>query len=138
MIYTENQDLHQSFSNLGYFCSISTLTQSILTKLLNDEEWVDEYFNKSNDTLREQCNETKRVLEALKIPYINPTSALFLVADFRELLKQLYLNNEEEQVSFKIERRFFEELADEEKVILVNFHFLFHSFFEVLKWFLFL
>ena len=46
-LFTHNKDLLSAVDSLGYFKAVSTYTQNLLTKILQDEKWTMNYIKTS-------------------------------------------------------------------------------------------
>lgn len=75
---TKNVDLQSALTSVGYYTSVPTATQYILEELITDETWLNKMKSINHSRLRKSRDLVTQHLQKLDIPYIYPTSGLFL------------------------------------------------------------
>lgn len=88
-IYTKNEDiLEASRSTFGMLHQVSTHTQFLLQKILEDDKWVDSYVKTAKKRLTISRNALKDALKAADIPLFESQGTLMAWIDFRGFLKE--------------------------------------------------
>ena len=116
MMYSENEEFLKATGSLSYFASISTDTQCLLTKMLQDTKWVKHLHSQNNHMLKLYCDRLLKILQKYGIPYTNPTSGLFVVLDMRKYLAP----KDDDSLTWEAEQAFFNHLVEECRVIMVS------------------
>ncbi|XP_057312166.1 probable inactive 1-aminocyclopropane-1-carboxylate synthase-like protein 2 [Hydractinia symbiolongicarpus] len=75
---TKNVDLQSALTSVGYYTSVPTATQYILEELITDETWLNKLKSINHSRLRKSRDLVTQHLQKWDIPYIYPTSGLFL------------------------------------------------------------
>lgn len=86
VLVTENDDLLQAVDALSYWCLVSGHTQFLLSEILADTVWVDEYLAANRDALRDAYGRTTAALDAASIDYVPADAGFFILCDLREHL----------------------------------------------------
>ena len=60
---SKNQELIKAMGGLGYFQLASNMTQYVMTQILNDEEWLDNYVKTNRQRIYEKYLELKEALD---------------------------------------------------------------------------
>ena len=108
-LYTQNTDLLHALANLNIFSGVSHPMQMILTELLYDDYFIDDFLEKSREKLRNSYHLVTRKLDEMVIPYISAEAGLFVYVDFSSLLPE---------PSFKGEEKFSKLVQDVARVVL--------------------
>lgn len=88
-IYTQNQDILQaSRSTFGMLHQVSTHTQFLLQKILEDTKWIDQFVKDTRRKLQKTRASLKDALKAAGIPLFESQGTLMAWVDFRGLLKE--------------------------------------------------
>lgn len=88
-IYTKNEDiLAASRSTFGMLHQVSTHTQFLLQKLLEDEKWLDSFVKTSKKRLTTSRNAFKEALKAANVPLFESQGTLMGWVDFRGYLRE--------------------------------------------------
>ncbi|GAX77345.1 hypothetical protein CEUSTIGMA_g4791.t1 [Chlamydomonas eustigma] len=85
-LHSRNPSLNKAVFNLSYFCMCSGHTQSLLTELLEDTEWVDSFLQESSKRLRQAFQLLSGALKEANIPFVQAYSAMFCWVDMRGAL----------------------------------------------------
>ncbi|MBZ3876229.1 putative inactive 1-aminocyclopropane-1-carboxylate synthase-like protein 2 [Sciurus carolinensis] len=86
-LYTHNREVASAVSAFGYLHSISGVTQYKLCRLLQDREWIDKVYLPANHSrLRAAHKYITKKLRALKIPFLERGSGLYVWVDLRSYL----------------------------------------------------
>lgn len=109
-IYSENESVQLALGGLGHFGLPGTATQHIIAELLKDVSWIKRYVDSNNKLVRQACKVTTERLTKLGVPFVRPTSALFVLADFSEFMQS---------ASWDAETQFFKDLFHGARVLLV-------------------
>lgn len=86
--YTENKALLGGLQAAAYFCACSTDTQASLTKMLNDDQWLQNYTIENNCRLREAYEETTSFWKSVGIEYISSCSGFFVWINLNPFMKK--------------------------------------------------
>uniref|UniRef100_A0A7S3PHN6 Aminotransferase class I/classII large domain-containing protein n=1 Tax=Aplanochytrium stocchinoi TaxID=215587 RepID=A0A7S3PHN6_9STRA len=124
ILYTENRELHDAHDNLSSFSAISSDTQCLLNDLLADDQWVSMFLEENNRRLSSTLALLMSLLDSMKIPYIRPTSGMFIVLDLREFM---------EGESWEHERLLFDKIVSKCQLLLTpgrDFSFQVPGFFR--------
>nr|XP_027792123.1 probable inactive 1-aminocyclopropane-1-carboxylate synthase-like protein 2 [Marmota flaviventris] len=87
-LYTHNKEVASAVSVFGYLHGISGITQYKLCRLLQDREWIDTVYLPANHSrLRTAHKYITKKLRALKIPFVNHGSGLYIWVNLQSYLK---------------------------------------------------
>uniref|UniRef100_A0A8C0XEW2 Aminotransferase class I/classII large domain-containing protein n=1 Tax=Castor canadensis TaxID=51338 RepID=A0A8C0XEW2_CASCN len=87
-LYTYNKEVASAVSSFGYLHSISGIAQYKLCRLLQDREWINRmYLPVNHCRLRFAHKYVTDQLEALKIPFLNRGSGLYIWINLKEYLE---------------------------------------------------
>jgi aspartate/methionine/tyrosine aminotransferase len=87
-LYSQNTDLLHALANLNIFSGVSHPMQMILTELLYDDDFVDNFLDKSREKLKRSYDLVTRKLDEMVIPYVSAQAGLFVYVDFSSLLPE--------------------------------------------------
>lgn len=87
-VYTENANVHQALSNLNCFSAVSVASQAVVSDMLSDQTFLDTYLPANNALLARSCTFAMEYLAAKQIPFVRPTSGIFLVINLRKYLAE--------------------------------------------------
>lgn len=73
-------------AGVGYFQLASNMTQYVMTEILNDEKWVNNYIKTNRERIHEKFQEIKRALEVSGIQVYESEGTLMCWADLRKFL----------------------------------------------------
>lgn len=86
-LYTRNEELRRAINTLTIFYWQGIADQRVTIQILEDEEWLDNFFTESRQRLKERCDLTKKLLGEKGIKYYEKTYAgFFLWIDLRPFL----------------------------------------------------
>eukprot|EP00127_Corallochytrium_limacisporum_P003945 Clim_evm30s155 gene=Clim_evmTU30s155 len=108
-VASECKPLLKAYDNLGYFFTVSNLTQYVLTEMLKDEKWTDEYLKQCNASLLGNYELISNRLKGMGIPFFESFAGQFLCIDMRQYLPE---------PSWKGEDQLFTTLFEECKLLL--------------------
>jgi len=110
-LFSHNEDLLVCMSRLGYFKTVSTQTQFTLTKILEDEQWTNQFIERNQQKL-ENCYEgMKDAFESIGAKVLPCQGTMMAWVDMSSLLKEQ---------SFKGEQAFWDDLCNDSKIILTT------------------
>lgn len=97
-VYSENEEIRTPLQKLNDLCQISSQTQlwtaSTLTrKEENGQLWVDAFRKVNHERLEERCARLEACLTECGIPFLRPTSGLFMWMDFSRYLDSTLADN---------------------------------------------
>ncbi|KAM7236094.1 hypothetical protein CapIbe_013280 [Capra ibex] len=86
-LYTHNREVASAMSCFGYLHSISGIAQYKLRQLLQDREWIDNiYLPSYHFRLQEAHKYVTHKLKALKVPFLNRGSGLYVWINLKQYL----------------------------------------------------
>lgn len=85
--FTHNQDLYGAMDSLGYFQTVSTFTQNLLTKMLQDEKWTQSYLKASQQRLKSCYEALVDCMDAIGVKVFPCQGTQMAWVDFRKYLK---------------------------------------------------
>jgi 1-aminocyclopropane-1-carboxylate synthase len=86
-LFTHNEKLLHAVDTLGYYQSVSEYTQYALTRVFQDDAWVDWYIAENQRRLELTFNALQDSLNLIGVPLFPSKGALFAWADFSSLLR---------------------------------------------------
>ncbi|XP_001489867.4 probable inactive 1-aminocyclopropane-1-carboxylate synthase-like protein 2 isoform X1 [Equus przewalskii] len=87
-LYTHNKEVASAVSSFGFLNGISGITQYKLCRLLQDREWIDKVYLPTNHSrLKAAHRYITNKLKALKIPFLNRGSGLYVWMNLKEYLQ---------------------------------------------------
>lgn len=95
MYYTENEEILYPMQKLNDLCQVSSITQSILTKLLDssnsnssraDDSFVVSFLTEARQRLQTRSLKVQLFLDSLKIPTLPSEAGMFIWMDLQEFL----------------------------------------------------
>lgn len=96
LLHSLNEDLIKAYRNIGLSHSISNYTQWVLAEVLNDLEFLEQYFSSFQKALTESYLIVSRTLKELSIPFNPSYGSLFTWMDLSEFLNEKSDSGEEE------------------------------------------
>ncbi|KAF6332379.1 1-aminocyclopropane-1-carboxylate synthase-like protein (inactive) like [Rhinolophus ferrumequinum] len=86
-LYTQNKEVASAVSSFGYLHSISGIAQYKLCRLLQDREWIDKVYLPTNRSRLQAAHKyITNNLKALKIPFLNRGSGLYIWINLKKYL----------------------------------------------------
>nr|KAF6436768.1 1-aminocyclopropane-1-carboxylate synthase-like protein (inactive) like [Molossus molossus] len=86
-LYTRNKEVASAVSTFGFLHGISGIAQHKLCRLLQDREWIDNVYLPTNRSRLQAAHRyITDKLKALKIPFLNRGSGLFVWINLKEYL----------------------------------------------------
>ena len=86
LLWTKNTDMLRSFAELAHFCEVSSVCQTVITNMLNDEEYINDHVK----TLRDSVWKGRKIAEDFftenGIPFIPGTAGYFCWIDLNEYM----------------------------------------------------
>ena len=119
ILFTHNVRLLEALSNIGYFMTVSNDTQDFLATIVNDENWIDDFFRINQAALKRTYHIVIDALKTLNIPYANAKSGMFVWLSLCEFLTTHSSSSSSCGDEAAIgERELNQALWDEEKLVL--------------------
>ncbi|XP_010541198.1 PREDICTED: 1-aminocyclopropane-1-carboxylate synthase 6 [Tarenaya hassleriana] len=87
IIYSYNDQVVNAARKMSSFGLVSSQTQHMMSKMLSDDNFVDEFLRESKQRLAERCAELTTGLKDLGIGCLKGNAGLFLWMDLRNLLE---------------------------------------------------
>jgi aspartate/methionine/tyrosine aminotransferase len=94
MLWTQNQTLFEAMANVAPFNSIPGPIQSMLCDMLGDDEFVHEYLITNSKNLAKSCQVLIDFCDELNIPYVTPSSGMFIWVNMSSLLQGIALKHD--------------------------------------------
>ncbi|KAM5224272.1 putative inactive 1-aminocyclopropane-1-carboxylate synthase-like protein 2 isoform 2-T2 [Hipposideros larvatus] len=86
-LYTQNKEVASAVSSFGYVHGISGIAQHKLCRLLQDKEWIDKVYLPTNRSRLQAVHRyVTSNLKALKIPFLNRGSGLYIWINLKKYL----------------------------------------------------
>lgn len=108
-LLSHNTKVLQALDMVGYYLIVSQYTQHALTKVFEDDEWVDWYIAENQRRLWDTYQALETALSLIDVPLSPAQGSLFAWADFSSFLKE-----------GQTEEELWVELADDAKVIFTT------------------
>jgi 1-aminocyclopropane-1-carboxylate synthase len=86
-LFSHNMKLLQALDLIGYYPMVSYYSQHALTKVFEDDKWIDWYINENQRRLWETYQALEAALSRIQVTVIPAQGGLFVWADFSSLLK---------------------------------------------------
>lgn len=87
-LYTNNEALRNAIGMFGYFFVVSSYTQWVLSKVLSDDAFMEEYMSTMKDRLRKTLMTCKKTFESFGISLIPSNAGMFFLADFSKYFQE--------------------------------------------------
>lgn len=87
-VYSQNTTYIQGLANLNIFSGVSNPIQMVVSELLTDDSFVEEYLDASRERLRESYLICVEKLEEMVLPFIPAEAGMFVYVDFSSLLPE--------------------------------------------------
>lgn len=110
-LWTRNGDIHRALDNASYFCAVPGPMQHALAVVLEDDEFVDAFFNSNRAQLYDQYSDFSSRLAPLAEDVVEPDAAMFVLFSLRNYLP-------ESGATFEDEKRLWTHVYDVAKVVL--------------------
>eukprot|EP00615_Pteridomonas_danica_P016145 CAMPEP_0114400670 /NCGR_PEP_ID=MMETSP0102-20121206/16608_1 /TAXON_ID=38822 ORGANISM="Pteridomonas danica, Strain PT" /NCGR_SAMPLE_ID=MMETSP0102 /ASSEMBLY_ACC=CAM_ASM_000212 /LENGTH=254 /DNA_ID=CAMNT_0001563237 /DNA_START=142 /DNA_END=906 /DNA_ORIENTATION=+ len=94
MLWTQNAKLFEAMANVAPFNSIPGPIQAMLCDMLGDDDFVNEYLTQNSANLAKSCQVLMNGFDKLDIPYITPSSGMFLWINMKKLLPGIALKHQ--------------------------------------------
>ena len=75
-------------SNIGIFSCVSGPIQYVISELLTDDDFIDQFLEESRERLRKSYEICVLKLEEMVVPFVPAEAGLFVYVDFSSLLPQ--------------------------------------------------
>lgn len=109
VLHSKNTALISAVRTMAHQCEASTLTQSVIERVLRDTHAVSTYLDEHRKTMRTACIAVSDALRRARIPFITPSAGVFVFIDLRGYLTS---------PTFEDETKLYHELLDRAKVNL--------------------
>ena len=86
--------MQSSLASVGYYTSVPTVTQYILEDLITDTQWLDKLIYLNHQRLQKNRDIVTEILIKEKIPFVYPTSGLFVWMNLAKCMKDKSLKSE--------------------------------------------
>jgi 1-aminocyclopropane-1-carboxylate synthase len=120
VLYTENKDLGLAMNICAYFTGISTDTDTLVTALLQDETWVNDYIALNQKRMKEAYDEIEQLVLERKIPLVRAQGSMFI---FVNLLK----NQDKYPKTVEGEKQLWDDMLSEKCAVYLTPGFVFSS-----------
>jgi aspartate/methionine/tyrosine aminotransferase len=108
-VWTQNDRLRQALGTAAMFGCVPGVCQAMVTELLLDDAFCDDYLRANQVALRLSCAACTAMMDALSLPYYVPDAGMFLWCDLSSLL---------DEKSWAAEARLYDQLRTEIRVVL--------------------
>ncbi len=88
VLHTRNPEVREAARELAYLATVSTDTQALLCRLLNDRKWTDGLLTKNRERLAESYQMTSKLLREEGITHVDADAGLFVWVDLRQWLAE--------------------------------------------------
>ncbi len=95
VLVSENERVIRSVDALAYWSCCSGHTQVLLSEMIADEAWVENYIPTMQGRLRDAYETVAAALREAGIPFLSASAGFFMVCDFREFLAEPTWEEEE-------------------------------------------
>mmetsp|Transcript_2083 Transcript_2083/g.5500 ORF Transcript_2083/g.5500 Transcript_2083/m.5500 type:complete len:184 (+) Transcript_2083:396-947(+) len=86
VLYSQNIMLLQALSNLNIFSGVSHPMQQMISDVLKDDSFIDQYLAEARSKLLTSLKICTDKLEEMVIPFVPPEAGIFVYCDFSTLL----------------------------------------------------
>ena len=108
-VWTQNERLRQALGTAAMFGCVPGVCQAMVTELLSDDAFCDDYLRANTVALRLSCAACTAMMDSLSLPYYVPDAGMFLWCDLSSLL---------DEKSWAAEARLYDQLRTEIRVVL--------------------
>ena len=108
-VWTQNDRLRQALGTAAMFGCVPGVCQAMVTELLSDDAFCDDYLRANTVALRLSCAACTAMMDSLSLPYYVPDAGMFLWCDLSSLL---------DEKSWAAEARLYDQLRTEIRVVL--------------------
>ena len=108
-VWTQNERLRQALGTAAMFGCVPGISQAMVTELLSDDAFCDDYLRANTVALRLSCAACTAMMDSLSLPYYVPDAGMFLWCDLSSLL---------DEKSWAAEARLYDQLRTDIRVVL--------------------
>ena len=108
-VWTQNDRLRQALGTAAMFGCVPGISQAMVTELLSDDAFCDDYLRANTVALRLSCAACTAMMDSLSLPYYVPDAGMFLWCDLSSLL---------DEKSWAAEARLYDQLRTDLRVVL--------------------
>ena len=108
-VWTQNERLRQALGTAAMFGCVPGVCQAMVTELLSDDAFCDDYLRANTVALRLSCAACTAMMDSLSLPYYVPDAGMFLWCDLSSLL---------DEKSWAAEARLYDQLRTDLRVVL--------------------
>ena len=108
-VWTQNDRLRQALGTAAMFGCVPGVCQAMVTELLSDDAFCDDYLRANTVALRLSCAACTAMMDSLSLPYYVPEAGMFLWCDLSSLL---------DEKSWAAEARLYDQLRTDLRVVL--------------------
>ena len=108
-VWTQNDRLRQALGTAAMFGCVPGVCQAMVTELLSDDAFCDDYLRANTVALRLSCAACTAMMDSLSLPYYVPDAGMFLWCDLSSLL---------DEKSWAAEARLYDQLRTDIRVVL--------------------
>ena len=108
-VWTQNDRLRQALGTAAMFGCVPGISQAMVTELLSDDAFCDDYLRANTVALRLSCAACTAMMDSLSLPYYVPDAGMFLWCDLSSLL---------DEKSWAAEARLYDQLRTDIRVVL--------------------
>ena len=108
-VWTQNDRLRQALGTAAMFGCVPGVCQAMVTELLSDDAFCDDYLRANTVALRLSCAACTAMMDSLSLPYYVPEAGMFLWCDLSSLL---------DEKSWAAEARLYDQLRTDIRVVL--------------------
>ena len=87
-LFSHNKDLLEALSSVGYFQTVSTYTQFLLTRILQDERWIFSWMKENMRRLKVCFDGLQDAMDAIGVPVTPCQGTMMAWVDFRKYLRE--------------------------------------------------
>ena len=88
LLYSQNTLLLDALGSMATFTAVSGPIQYLVSELLTDDTFVDNFLDESRDRLVHSYSICTQKLEEMVLPYVPAEAGMFVYVDFSSLLPQ--------------------------------------------------
>lgn len=88
LLYTQNEVLLDGLATMATFTGVSGPIQYLVSELLTDDQFVDNFLDESRDRLVHSYRICTQKLEEMVLPFVPAEAGMFVYVDFSSLLPE--------------------------------------------------